>query len=263
MKHIGRFIIFFAVTALAFAAASDALGVVPVYSSIHADTWTEYKVRDVHVDDQDNVYVAIVNSPTSETNDPVIIKYNPDFTLAWKVTYDDNYGSSYPGVYQDTKCRIASIDPFKVATDQNGNVFFGCTNFLDDSTFIMKLDSNGDLLWTASYPKFYIARFSDLVVDTQGNVYATLWDTISNFNFGYITLKYSPDGMLLWYKPYDPPGSWAEAYRITLDAVGNVYVTGDSDNGGIAVVSYTPDGVQRWDALYSAGERPGDITVDE
>jgi len=90
---------------------------------------------------------------------------------------------------------------------------------------------------------------SDLKVDNLGNVCVTGVSSGTN-NYDFATVKYSPAGQQLWVKYYDgPDGLYDAAARLALDALGNVYVTGQSTttNGTrFATLKYSPGGVQLW-----------------
>src|SRR4029079_5566447 len=65
-----------------------------------------------------------------------------------------------------------------------------------------------------------------------------------------------------WVVRYNGPGNkMDQARKIVLDAVGNIYVTGTSDNKNgsatIATVMYNNAGVQQWTSRYS-GPASGD-----
>ncbi|HEY0029562.1 MAG TPA: SBBP repeat-containing protein, partial [Bacteroidia bacterium] len=91
-------------------------------------------------------------------------------------------------------------------------------------------------------------------------------------NFDYVTIKYDPVGAQLWRSEYNGPGnSLDEAHTITVDASGNVYVTGWSNGGAgtgydYATVKYNSTGVQQWASRYTnvAGgtDEAWDVGVD-
>ena len=69
-----------------------------------------------------------------------------------------------------------------------------------------------------------------MLVDAQGNVYVTgqSWGN-DNLRDDYLTIKYNSAGVLQWAKRYNGPSSKEDiAYSLSLDASGNVYVTGSS-----------------------------------
>lgn len=74
-----------------------------------------------------------------------------------------------------------------------------------------------------------------------------------------------------WEARYNGPGNKADQARaMTIDAAGNIYVTGPSEerkgNIDFATVKYNTEGVQQWVARYNGAgneqDRPSAITVD-
>src|SRR5688572_13370655 len=90
----------------------------------------------------------------------------------------------------------------------------------------------------------HLARPWAIQTDSGGNAYVTgsSW-TPTNYS-DFVTLKYAPDGALLWTAVYNSAGgsSGDFAYALALDESGNVYVLGSSDNaappGRLTLVKY-------------------------
>ncbi len=112
-----------------------------------------------------------------------------------------------------------------------------------------------------------------LALDNSGNVYVSGYTTIEALNDNYATLKYSPQGTFQWLQTYNGPStgtSYDEAYAITVDISGNVYVTGFSRGNGsgydIATIKYNSSGVLQWVQRYNGNDNGDDgaysIAVD-
>jgi uncharacterized delta-60 repeat protein len=99
-----------------------------------------------------------------------------------------------------------------------------------------------------------------ITLDNSGNVYVAGRSYVGpgpGPNYDYATIKYNSDGQQQWVARYDGPGSALdEARAIAVDAVGNVYVTGDSMNANLdsdyATIKYNSAGQQQWVARYDA-----------
>ncbi|MDI6839451.1 MAG: hypothetical protein QMD71_01125 [bacterium] len=153
---------------------------------------------------------------------------------------------------------------YLIKADSYGNVYISgrsyyVNGFVGDITTI-KYDRNGNELWVQKYsgPE-NDDEACDLVIDAIGNVYVTGVSMTSTTRLDYITLKYSPDGDLLWSKRYDAGNThlpkWDIANAICVDDEGGVYVTGYSSgedwNDYFATVKYDKDGNELWVARYT------------
>jgi len=96
----------------------------------------------------------------------------------------------------------------------------------------------------------------DVRIDSAGNIIVTGWIETATGNEDCHTVKYSPQGDLLWENTYAGSATGTDyGYALTLDSSGNVYVAGfgNGDNPAtfdIFVLKYDADGnsvwTQRW-----------------
>jgi len=174
------------------------------------------------VDASGNVYVTGY-SRSSSHYDYVTTKYNPAGIEQWVARYNG------PGDYQDT--------PKAIAVDSFGNVYvtgysYGEGTSSDYAT--IKYNSDGAEQWIARYdnPDSGNDIVYDMALDDFGNVYVTGESDNNDSRLNYTTIKYNKDGRRLWTATYNGPGNYNDSARaITLDALGNVYVTGYSYGG--------------------------------
>ena len=161
-----------------------------------------------------------------------------------------------------------------VSTDANGNIYvaglfnshsitFGTNTLIySDSTaiinsyrdiFIVKYDSNGQVIWATSAGEACYTVVSGIATDASGNVYVTGGFQSPTITFGTTTLfnvdnsryhldifivKYAPDGTALWAR------SAGSTYHdrsniITTDNSGNLYITGSFAGPTITLGSTT------------------------
>lgn len=230
----------------------------PVWSKAYdggADEWA----RGVALDGGGNVYVSGgVHDPTfvisSMSDVPfATIKYDPQGNEFWKRVFDDGKVDTATGVV---------VDPA-------GNVYVAGYNtysfpYLHDALLI-KYDAAGNELWSRSYHSADVDRIFSIALDGSGNVYlagtsgapgADGW-----YKYQYQTLKYSPDGTLLWAKNYDDGTgrtSWWHAWAVATGADGSVYVAGE----GLSVVKYDAQGEVVWSKIVPVqGVNGHEITV--
>jgi hypothetical protein len=123
-------------------------------------------------------------------------------------------------------------------------------------TLLLKYSPAGDLQWVKTHNgadnnSDSIAR---IAVDSQGNVLATGFITPASFYADIGTLKYDPNGNLLWVRLYDGPIANDEeiARALAIGPGNSVYVTGYQEGGAkIATVKYDTNGAQLWAATFT------------
>ena len=195
------------------------------------------------IDKKGNFYVtgtAILNSYIQV----VTVKFNSSGDTVWTRGYNYNGGFS---------------SPFAITTDDRGNVYVACecwTSSVNTSAdiFVVKYNPDGVLKWVAQYVNGSYDRPQALTVDGSGNVYVT-GQSYGSGNWDYVTLKYDSTGTQQWFpKRYNASGSSGadQAFAITVDKIGNVYVTGISAPtvnflpSEIATIKYNAAGTQQW-----------------
>jgi uncharacterized delta-60 repeat protein len=199
------------------------------------------------IDDSGNVYVTGESHGVSSHNDYATIKYYPNGDTAWIRRYDGP-GNGYD-VAED------------MAIDDSGNVYVtgtsgGAEIYTDYAT--IKYHANGDTAWIRRYngPLNYWDDAKAIVVDNLGYVYVTGASTGTDSSFDYATIKYDSNGDTIWVKRYSGPEyNDAVASSLTIDNLGNVYVTGESYDNDYTTIKYYPNGDTAWVRRYNG---PGD-----
>jgi uncharacterized delta-60 repeat protein len=207
----------------------------------------------IATDSAGNIYVG-GNSRTSFQGDNAnIIKYNSTGLEQWRVYYPGNVVA--------------------LTVDKSGNVYVTGSTEVDaggDQAFLTaQYDASGAQLWLVRYETS--AQGSSgaraVAVDAAGNVYVAGEGPNERGNRDYITIKYEASGVAQWVARYNGPADrFEEAAALTVDAAGNVYVTGASqvENGlyyEYATVKYDAAGIEQWAARANEG-RPVAMAVD-
>jgi uncharacterized delta-60 repeat protein len=172
------------------------------------------------VDGDGNVIVTGYSIGSVSSNDYATIKYSGAGVPLWT----NRYNSSLNG---DDRA-------FALAVDGSNNVIVaGYAPGINSEDFItIKYTSAGNPVWTNRYngPRNQDDRPSAIATDSSGNVIVT---GFANASFGsggdYATIKYSPDGAIVWVNVFDGTSTDADLDRaraLAVDGRGNVFVTG-------------------------------------
>ncbi|HWN94628.1 MAG TPA: hypothetical protein VNT99_06330, partial [Methylomirabilota bacterium] len=125
--------------------------------------------------------------------------------------------------------------------------------------------ADGTLLWEKRYngPANINDQAVAVVVDGSGNVVVTGWFVDTNLNADFYTAKYATEnGSLLWERRYNGPANKHDfATSMAVDGIGNVIVTGTSDNGS-NVDYYTAKYAAVDGALLWERRRTGPVNKD-
>jgi hypothetical protein len=163
-----------------------------------------------------------------------------------------------------------------ITTDALGNVYVtGRSNGVgtDRDIATIKYDTNGNQLWVSRFngPGDGRDEPSDIDIDPFGNVIVTGWCYTDGTNYyDILVLKYDSAGNLLWQATYDGGSDNDHAQALTIDAAGNIYITGQSGGFGThfdyITIKYDTAGNKIWEARYdgvgNAFDSGRDIELD-
>jgi len=199
-------------------------------------------------DSSGNVYVTGQSLGLGTNFDYATVKYDSTGQELWVARYNG------PGNGED--------DAVAIAVDSSGNVYvtgqsLGLGTGLFDYATI-KYDSAGQEQWVARYSLPASDLAVAIAVDGSGNVYVTGRSTGLGTFPDYATVKYDSAGQEQWVARYNGPGNGGDfANGIAVDASGNVYVTGGSDDSDgyldYATIKYNSAGQEQWVARYNGG----------
>jgi hypothetical protein len=153
-----------------------------------------------------------------------------------------------------------------VAVSDSGTVFAAgeTSPSLGDSDFLtVAYDDTGNELWTRvkDGPDAQDDVARDLAVDGSGHVHVAGVSEAGTVN-DYLTVTYDEDGNELWARTKNGAAGLDDSlFAVAVDAAGNVYLTGSSDNGvsqDVLTVSYDPAGIERWSAVKDGPESGDD-----
>lgn len=204
--------------------------------------------RAVDIDRDTTGNVIVTGTSWNGSNfDIVTVKYDPAGNQLWASSFNGS-GNGFD--------EARSID-----VDDNGNSYItGYTLSTGNNYNIItiKYDASGNQMWATTYNGSAngFDEGYDVTSDAAGNVYVCGSAETSNAA-NYVTLKYNSSGVQQWATLYNGSGANSDqAYALTIDGSGNVYVTGYSWGGttpdfDIATIKYNNSGVQQWVYRYN------------
>jgi uncharacterized delta-60 repeat protein len=207
----------------------------------------------IAVDYAGNVYVSGGSLGIGVDYDYATIKYYSNGDTVWVRRYDGPIGS-VDGVWA-------------MALDSFGNVYvtgqsYGSATGFDYAT--IKYCANGDTAWVRRYdgPSSNHDYAYAMALDSGGVLYVTGASYGNGTGLDFVTIKYDSSGNELWIGRYNGTGNGHDCAKdITVDGLGNIYVTGYSFGNGTSddfvTIKYYPSGDTGWVRRYNA---PADST---
>lgn len=105
---------------------------------------------------------------------------------------------------------------------------------------------------------------TSMTVDNQGNVYVTGFSKGNLTGKDIATIKYSSSGQQIWASRYDNAGKDDAANAITVDATGNVYITGYTTGltsfKDYITIKYSSSGNLLWSSMYNGKGNDDDLS---
>ncbi|MEP7128204.1 MAG: SBBP repeat-containing protein, partial [Chitinophagales bacterium] len=152
-----------------------------------------------------------------------------------------------------------------IASDAAGNIYAGgsSVNIGTDRDFLVqKTDASGSVTWRTMFGAAGNGpdEVTAIWVDASQNVYVTGFGKSEDAGNDFLTIKYDPNGSLLWSAVYnyDVANAYDQPNSIALDQDGNVIVTGQSDSDPTSVtkddyltIKYSATGSQLWLQRYN------------
>lgn len=211
----------------------------------------------IAIDQAGFVVVTGYSTGSGTGKDYKTIKYNHTGGVLWEATFN---GPINGGDYSNA-----------IVIDNTGNIFV--TGRVDYGTtgsdiVTIKYNSSGVQQWFARFNGTGngLDEGRSIHLDDAGNVYVSGKTTGTTSGLDVITIKYNPDGSLVWSMAYNGPGN-NEDYGagLDIDNSGNVYVGACSIGSGtgqdFTVIKYNNAGTEQWVKRYNGAGNGGDAVV--
>jgi uncharacterized delta-60 repeat protein len=213
----------------------------------------------VFADISGNIIVAGASENIPQKN-AIALKYNATGVQQWVKSYDgigDNSSNSHA-----------------IAIDANGNSFVAgyTVEYGTDRNFaLQKIDATGNTVWMRTLNGTSTASIDEaygVAVDATGNIFVGGYVKNLGQSYDYKVAKYNQLGDTLWTRMYNNLGVDASdrALTLALDAQGNVYLTGKSDNDpnitsndDVLTIKWNTSGTQLWATRFNGTGNSTDI----
>ncbi|MEO8513544.1 MAG: SBBP repeat-containing protein [Ignavibacteria bacterium] len=216
-------------------------------------------VVSVDIDNSNNIYAGGCSIGSNSGLDIAVVKYNSSGVQQWVKRYNGsgNGGDALVGLKVDGAGNVIAC----------GSTDFGASQKFNFLT--LKYDPSGSLIWEKQYngTSSDIDLATAMTVDALNNIYLTgfttqVSGTVLDSNYG--TLKYDPNGNLLWVAIYNGPSNSVDVSRsVFVDNSMNVYITGSSKGAGsddYATIKYSPSGSETWIMSYNGTGNQNDYS---
>jgi len=205
-----------------------------------------------------DIYCAgSTNSFGAGSYDFALVKFAPDGTRMWNITWGGSGMDSCGGV----------------AVDNDGMIYCaGSTNSFGAGSYdfaLVKFAPDGTYLWNVTWGGSGVDSCLDLAIDDSGNIYCAGYT--DSFGAGYddfALVKFAPNGTRLWNTTWGGTGD-DTIHDIAVNTNGDIYCVGYTDSfglGGIdlALVKFESDSTVVWSTFWggSSDELAESVAVD-
>ena len=251
------------------------------------------------VDDSGNVYAGGVKE-TATGLDMVLLKYRPDGSRQWAVTYNDDpqnqhtlldikvsrnggiflrdytygedlykYNAAGTLVWKRWSPAFPGINYYMfnhdyIQCDRNGDVFIAGEVYNTDSLKICKYSDAGSLISTGAYkaPPGWTPNFQNIAIDSLDNIYVVCYIDSSEVKRS-ITVKFDNNCVLKWSKRIDT-GSDNFPLSVGVDQMRNVYVVGQFQEPSSIwnyMSAYDSNGTVLWQKTFNTNSTASGLSA--
>jgi len=256
------------------------------------------KGLDIMLDDNNNIYIVGSTtsfSNDSDNTDILVLKYDSNGNLIWNRTWGGKHIDKGLAAVTDSNgfiyvlARSWYLDSPSITMlkyDRDGNLIwnkslagpskFGCGMILgnDGNLYVvgyeetedrihdgllMKVSTEGEIIWERTYSGKYVDRYQDIAIDENGDIYVVGQTELENVDrINILVSKYNAGGDLLWNKSFDIEETSSQAVSVTVDESGNIYVIGNiglnsTFANDILVLKLDNDGNILWYKVWDGG----------
>ena len=133
-----------------------------------------------------------------------LVKTDEDLEVDWVKTFSDPSGNN--------------VAYHQMAADSNDHVYLSGAYFTTSpvgyQALITKMDENGQVLWHLIGETTEIETVVEILPLPDGNV-LTLFQNTESQSF-FIIAKLTPDGDVIWQKPWEPPAGFIDIWTINM-----------------------------------------------
>lgn len=204
-------------------------------------TASEEQAWFVVLDSADNAYMVGQTGGTTS----YIVKYDANGNLQWQKTV------------------TGSILSYGMAIDSTGNLYCAgsFTTQFANNIGLMKLDSNGSVVWSRSFTGVTGDQAKGIAVDNSGNVYVTGVTSVSGGAGGadIFLAKFDSSGNVQWQRSIgSASGDGSEG--IKLDSNGDPYVIGTTASK-LFLAKYDSSGTLQWQRELGVSTNGFDLSI--
>ncbi len=177
------------------------------------------------------------------TEEPLIVKAKPNGDIAWAKSYNQFI---HTGTLQ------------KIVNTVDGGFLVGGLSAIDlnhqsaDSSFLMKIDKNGNIVWAKNLNSAYISNINDIIPSDNGGFFIVTTENWLSGGMYTLVARIDGNGNFLWKKKLVWSGSSPVFRSITFDGK-NLYLASDdyTGNGLLMIVKMDAiSGTYAWSKDY-------------
>jgi hypothetical protein len=197
----------------------------------------------------DGGYVFSGQTSFYDFRGPWIVKVDPNGNIVWSKAYWDETGARFASVQQ------SSDGGYVIAGHRSGSVYYPVSH-----PWIMKLDSQGEMLWNKTFDDLEGFELESIVQTNDGGYVA------AGRGYGALVIKVDSEGNTLWKKSYVANNTSLRAFCIQQISSGGYVVAGDyyvKNDSDFWLSKIDLDGNLQWSKTYGGVDTDTALCVRE